>query len=430
MLAHDMKRAAHWSIPDTASPRVVVVAIDDVGYQSFFSAKSPIDRDQVRQLLQTVSSHAPRAQRIILDLDLSPVPGQAAGQKALDGFFMSTPKRWVLATVNSGSAADIAAQRLWRKQLCLQGVSFGLPSLPHQFGYPRLTHQYQSSLSDTAFQPAGSCAEPDESVKQKLMPLSATMLQTGLVIPFSGDLKALGAVLDSVEPDWIVVGGTWGSTDIFATPFGDRFGVQVHAAALSGGLEHQRVAPHLLQIIIAWLFVGMVSILLGYMTLNLNRWFTPETGAMPGHRFFVLNVMPLVFTLSVIGLLLLLAEGLSMVHARTGYWIPSSVVSCTALAAMFLVWNWGKGAARKHSDFKETWKDVVSLPIRQDIKGIFTALRVLRLGPQPNAWSIDAGDYMISRKRAAFDGLFAFISLIMQTVAPLCSVLYAVLKPA
>jgi hypothetical protein len=429
MLAHDVKRAAYWSHTDAASPRVLVVAIDDAGYQDYFSAKSPIDRDRAKQLLQTVAGHAPKAKRIVLDLDLSPVPGQVAGQKALDDFFLTAPQRWVLAAVNSGSEKDIAEQKIWRSQLCQKGISFGLPYLPNEFGYPRLTHQYQGGLADMALQPAGQCADPAASYRQKAMPLSPGMLQTGLVIPFNGDLKALGDVLDAVEPDWVVVGGAWGSTDIFATPFGDRFGVQVHAAALAGAMEDQRVAPHLLQLMVAWLFVGMASILLGYTTLNLGRWFTPVTDEMAGHRFFVLSVLPLVFTLTVLGLLLALSEVLSVLHARTGYWIPSSVVGCTALAAMFMSWNWGKGVARKHLSLKEAWIKVVSLPIKQDIQSIATSFKVVRLGPQPQAWGVGLRDAQISRKRAAFEGFFALVSLIMQTIAPLGSVMYAVLKP-
>jgi len=429
MLAHDVKRAAYWSQTDANSPRVLVVAIDDAGYQDYFSAKSPIDRERARMLLQTVSDHAPKAKRILLDLDLSPVPGQAAGQKALDDFFLTNPQRWVLAAVNSGSEKDVAEQKVWRIQLCEKGISFGLPYLPNEFGYPRLTHQYQSGLADVALQPAGRCAEPSTSYRQKAMPLSPTMLQTGMVIPFNGDLKALGDVLDAVDPDWVVVGGAWGSTDIFATPFGDRFGVQVHAAALAGAIENQRIAPHVLQLIVAWLFVGLASISLGYVTQNLSRWFTPKTDAMAGHKFFVLNVVPLVFTLLILGMLLALSEGLSMLHARTGYWIPSSVVGCTALVSLLMVWDWGKGVAGKHSNLKETWARVVRQPVQQDVQSIATALKVLRLGPQNQAWGVGPNDTQISRRRATFEGFFALVSLTIQTVAPLGSVIYAVFKP-
>jgi hypothetical protein len=261
------------------------------------------------------------------------------------------------------------------------------------------------------------------------MPVSPTMLQTGLVIPFSGNLKALGEMLDAVEPDWVVVGGAWGSTDIFATPFGDRFGVQVHAAALAGSMERQRVAPHWLQLMVAWFFVGLSSVLLGYVSLNLGRWFTPSTVAMVGHSFFVSNVLPLVFTLSVLALMFALSEVLSVLHAQTGYWIPSSVVGSTALISLLLVWNWGTGVARKHLSFRETWYKLVGLPIKKDMQSIHTAFKVMRLGRQPLAWGVVPGDTPISRKRAAFEGFFAFVSLIMQTLAPLASVMYAVSKP-
>ena len=429
MLAHDMKRAAHWAPNASMSPKVVVVAVDDAGYQGFFSAKSPVDRHQVRQLLEAVALHAPNAKQIVVDLDLSPVPGQVTGQQALDDLLLQSPARWVLVAANSGAAADMAAQTQWRAKLCERGVRFGMPSVPMEFGYPRLTHQYQNGLAATALLPAASCAEPITTLSQTVMPLSAPMLQGGLVIPFSGDTNVLRGVLDAIDPEWVVVGGAWGSTDIFATPFGDRFGVQVHAAALVGAAEHQRVAPYIVQLLIAWLFVGFITVVLGVFSTISNRWFKPPNEAMVGHTFFVTSVQPLVFTLLVLGLLLALAEALSVVHARTGFWIPSGVVGCTTLAAVFFVWNWGKAAARAHDGFKAAWAKVVSQPIKKDIQSILIALKTLRRGSQPCAWGLGHDNVLISRQRAAFEGIFALVSLTMQTIAPLASVAYAVLKP-
>ena len=429
MMAHDVKRAAFWDNTAATNPKVVVVAVDDAGYQGYFSAKSPIDRNRVRQLLETVAQHAPNAKRIVVDLDLAPVSGQAPGQLALDELFTRTPGRWVLVAANSGASADRATQTQWRAKLCQRGVSFGVASVPVEFGYPRLTHQYQSGLAATALQPAGSCAEPAPDLAQQVMPLSAAMLQNGLVIPFSGDAASLGGVLDAIDPEWVVVGGAWGSTDIFATPFGDRFGVQVHAAALTGALEQQRIAPHIVQLVVAWLLVGFITVFLGSFAFHTSRWFTPANESMVGHAFFVSSVLPLLFVLSVLGLLFALVEGLALLHARTGFWIPSSVVGCMVLAALFFLWNWGRGAAREHDGFKAAWVKVVSQPIKKDLQSLATTWRVLKFGPQPFAWNMGPEVPPVNRSRAAFEGVCALASLTMQTVAPVASVVYAVFKP-
>jgi hypothetical protein len=429
MLAHDITRAAAWSGGDTSLSKVVVLAIDDAGYQGYFGGQSPIDRLRVKQLLEAVAAHATQAKRIIVDLDVSPVPGQAGGQKALDALLQLNPDRWVLSAVDSGAAHNMAELDPWRTDLCKSGIRFGLPLLPHQFGYPRFTHQYQGSLAAVALQGAPACADPNGSFAQKVMPLSPTMLQTGLVIPFNGDLQALGAMLQAIGPDYVVVGGAWGKFDTFSTPFGERYGVQLHAAAISGALEQQRLAPYILQLVVAWLFVGSISLLFGYLTEAIGRWTAPMGEHLPGHRFFVRAFVPFAFSLITIGLLLVLVEALSLLHAKTGYWIGSSVVACTAMAAMLLIWNWGRGVPRRQAGLRQAWRDVVAQPIAHDIGGIRRAFKILVHGPLPLAIAIAPYEVMVSRKRAAFDGSFALLSLCMQTLTPLCLVGYAVFKP-
>lgn len=429
MLAHDIKRAAAWSGGGTSLSKVVVVAIDDAGYQAYFGAQSPIDRMRVKLLLEAVAAHATQAKRIIVDLDVSPVPGQSGGQQTLDAFLQLNPDRWVLPAVDAGAAQNMAEFAQWRAGLCKSGIRFGLSYLPSEFGYPRFTHQYQGSLAAVALQGAPECANPNVTLAQEVMPLSPTMLQTGLVIPFNGDLQALGAVLQAIGPDYVVVGGTWGKSDTFSTPFGERYGVQLHAAAISGALEQQRLAPHILQLVVAWLFVGTITLLFGYLTRAIGPWTAPMGEHLPGHQFFVRAFVPFAFSLVTICLLFALVEALSVLHAKTGYWIGSSVVACTAMAAMLLIWNWGRGVPRRQAGLRQAWLDVVARPIAHDIGGIRRAFKILVHGPQPLAIAIAPGAIMLSRKLAAFDGIFALFSLFMQTIAPLCLVGFAVFKP-
>ena len=429
MLAHDIKRAAAWSSGGMSLSKVVVVAIDDAGYQTYFGAQSPIDRARVKLLLETVAVHAAQARRIVVDLDVSPAPGQSGGQQTLDAFLRLDPGRWVLPAVDAGAAQNMAEVAQWRAGLCKSGIRFGLSYLPNEFGYPRFTHQYQGSLAAVALQEAPECANPTVTLAQKVMPLSPTMLQTGLVIPFNGDLQALGAVLQALGPDYVVLGGAWGKSDTFSTPFGERYGVQLHAAAISGALEQQRLAPHILQLLVAWLFVGSISLLFGYLTRAIRCWIGPMGEYMPGHQFFVRAFVPFAFSLITLCLLFALVEALSLLHARTGYWIGSSVVACTAMAAMLLIWNWGRGVPRRQTGLRQAWLDVVAQPIAHDIGGIRRAYKILAHGPRPLAIAVAPGAIMVSRQRAAFDGSFAFLSLLMQTIIPLCLVAYAVFKP-
>ena len=427
-LAHDLSRTAYWSKNELPIQNVVVVAIDDEGYQGFFSAKSPLDREKMTQLLKTISTSSPKAKRITLDIDLSPVPGQAEGQKLLDTYFLQEPKRWVLPAVNSGSSDDIATQKSWRDRLCSQGVSFGLPYVPNEFGYPKLLHQYKHGLAETTLAPDGHCADPTDKFSQTVMPLSPTVLDSGLTIPFNGDLKALAEILSTVDPDWVVVGGAWGNTDIFGTPFGDRFGVKVHAAALSGALEGQRVAPYWLQLLTAWGFVGLLSVLLSSTTQVFGRWFEPLTDQMTGHQFFLKIVHPLLFVLTTFVLLYLISEAFSIMHARTGYWIPSSFVASMGVGTVLFTWNMGRIPTIRHESYLVAWQKVVSTPIKQDIHSLRTSIKILFLGPRQDAWSLPEGIAPVGRLRASTEGLLSLGSLLFQVVLPAVVTVYFAFK--
>ena len=427
-LAHDLSRTAYWSRNDLPVQKVVVVAVDDEGYQSFFSAKSPLDREKMTQLLKTISTSSPKAKRITLDIDLSPVPGQTEGQKLLDTYLLQDPNRWVLPAVNSGSSDDISTQKSWRNSLCSQGVNFGLPYVPNEFGYPKLIHQYKYGLADTAFAPNGHCADPTDKFSQTVMPLSPTVLDSGLTIPFTGDLKALAEILSVVEPDWVVVGGAWGNTDIFGTPFGDRFGVKVHAAALSGALEQQRIAPNWLQLCAAWVFVGLLSFLLSFTTQVFDTWFRPLADQMTGHQFFLKTIHPLLFVLITFALLYLISESLSFMHARTGYWIPSAYIASVGVGTVLFSWDMGRTPIVKHKNYLVAWQKVVTTPIKQDIHSLRTSIKVLFLGPRQDAWGLPEGIAPASRLRALTEGLLSLASLLFQVVLPLLVTVYFTFK--
>lgn len=423
--AVDMQRTAAWTRQDRL-PSVVVVAIDDVGYQSFFSAKSPLNREKVAQLLQTITTHSPSLKRVAIDLDLSPVPEQAAGQTKLDQLFLQKPSLWVLAAVNSGGEKDIAEQRSWRANLCKRGVSFGLPYVPNEFGYPKLNSQYVNSLADTALQAPGVCADPADEMPQKHMVLSPAGLQSGLMVPFNGDLDQLGMILDSLNPQWVIVGGSWGQTDVFGTPFGDRFGVQVHSAALDGALLHEHEASHLVAIFSAFMFISLCSVLLKYMNEFFQHLFAPPLPQMVGHGFYVERLQPVMFVAMVFLMLLLLTEGLSIVRAYTGYWIPTAIVGSMTLGMLLLTWNWGQNKAAEHESFHHMWQHTVSHPIHMDLVSIATSWRVLRNGPTPKAWGAAEDAEPIGRGRALLEGFFAVVSLTVQTMVPVGMLLYAI----
>ena len=424
LIAHDVQRAA--ALDKGVSPvSVVVVAIDDSGYESFFSGRSPLSRGRVQQMLETVQANAPSAKRIAVDLDLSPAVGQEGWQDRLDAYLKTRPGFWVLPTV--AASADLSAQQVWRRGMCDAGVGFAHPFMPTEFGYPKLTHQYQDSIADAMFSQAITCADPDAPLVQKPMVISPTALKAAVVLPFSGDLVALAEMLQVINPEWVVVGGAWGKTDVFATPFGDRYGVQVHAAALAGLLEGQRQVPYWQQLLFGWIFVGLITALAGQAMPRVQVAMQPNFDGMSGHRFFINVLQPILFVLAVGTFLLCFMELQAWWRVRTGVWVPSTFAATNVFVNMTVVWMWGKTAARVHESSGQAWQTLLVAPIRSDIHSLVCCWRTLT--GQSSIWAPIGTGSGPSNGRTVIEMTLAAASLFVQTVAPAVAFFYAFSKP-
>ncbi|MBK4733112.1 CHASE2 domain-containing protein [Noviherbaspirillum pedocola] len=415
--AHEFGRSAAETHSVDGARLPLVILVDDAGYERFFDGKSPVDRARMTTLLQTIAAHTRPDARVLIDIDLSPAPGQARGQAQLERLLRGAPGKWVLPAVRSANPDAAAQNAAWRATLCAAGVDFGLPYLPNEFGYPKLTHQYAGSLADVAAA-RGACVDPQQPFAQKAMPLSPLALKSGMVIPFSGDLEALGDMLDMLRPTSIVLGGAWGQADIFASPFGDRFGAQVHAAALAGAETGQRLAPRWMEVLLSWTFVSVLSTLLIYAT----RFLATHTGEghawLVGHAFFALRVQPVLLLAVVVAAFLGLSEVIAMVQSRSGLWIDD-----TRLAAYLMVWFFITiDAGRRMPPACKNWRSVVhdyiTSPPLADVKSVAESWRVL-FAPAP-----EAGGLSISRRRAAFEGACALVSLTMQSILPAASLMF------
>ena len=111
--AHDFVRAAHWTGGQATD--VVTIGIDDMAYAKYFDGRSPLERDKLLLLLQTIQSAAPSARRIVVDLDLAPVLHDA--QDSLFALFTARKDQWVLAEPIRGVADENEATRRWRHRL-------------------------------------------------------------------------------------------------------------------------------------------------------------------------------------------------------------------------------------------------------------------------------------------------------------------------
>lgn len=431
LAAHDLQRSARWTVTDSTD--VVVVAIDDQAFEEHFGGRSPLDRQRLHALLRAVDDSAPPTAVLVVDLDLSPVPDQPGD--ALTALWRETrPLRWVIADPVL-TVPDASAQRsAWREAVCGAGVGLGLPYVPFEFGYASSSHQYRGSLAHVASLGEAGCGVWRREVlggpvqdgmlqlTKLVAPLHGSTLSEGVVIPFQGDVDALKATLAQLAPKAVVIGGTWGRSDLFSTPFGERYGVQLHAAALKGHLERLRMAPYGVQVLCGWLLVAILSLCMASLRRWVVRVCSPWNDSAPGHKFFMRRIWPLLITALMLAALLGISELLAIVHGRTGYWIPTTSVAFVVFASMVFVWNWGINEMPLHGSVSRAWHNVFVVPLKDDILGFRTAAR--RLVQKDASHPI-----AMSRPRAALESALCGLSLGAQTVFPVIALYFAVTRP-
>lgn len=415
LYATDMKHAAMVNAGLGLTQRVVVVAIDDQAFQTFFDEQSPLRKDKLSELLGTIAGAAPRAKRLVVDLDLAPQHDGLQGAD-LDRVLKAHASRWVLAATDGVTPEDRALRQQWRDGLCRAGVSFGIPMVPTEFGHARNTHQYVGSLSDVALRSQPHCVSMDQPLQVQPSVLWPHSIQTGMVLPFSGDLELLAQTLQAVDPEWVVIGGSWGKDDIFATPFGDRFGLMIHAAALEARLNGSRQLPYFAQVLVAMGFVGVLTWVLTSITLWSDRWSAiPSSleGQLAGHQFFVDRFRPLLLLGVILGLLLLLVMALGLFWGLTGWWLPSSTVATVTLTTVMLDWNWGRAEIKAYGSLQESWKDTLAEPVLREWRSLRAACLALWGRAPSQAWAAQP------RYRLHFEAVMSLMGLVAQTVLPL-----------
>lgn len=426
--AHDVRRAAAWT-PSTDTSTVVVLAIDDEGFERFFGGRSPLDRTKMIQLLETVHENAKLAESIALDIDLS--PGAGEDPSALVNFLGTHgASRWVLVDPVLQAEDPQPERAAWRQCLCDTGVRFGHPYQPTEFGYGSPTHQFAGALPAVALDPTDNCARqlqrkqaPAGALRKVAAPVSPIGLKDGVVIPFSGDLGTVALALDSLQPRYVFIGGTWGKLDVFATPFQERYGVQMHAASAQGQMDRHRLAPHGVRLAVSWLVVALMSMAFTFAYQRLTLHVAPWASTLPGHQFIMKRAWPMALLGMTFASLLLVAEALAFLHAQTGYWIPSAHVAITVTGSMLFVWNWGLNDISTESSLKSAWTNVVIKPIQADRRSAAHAWQWLRAGSPATLTP------PVSRPRAALELLCASSSLLVQTMLPMLSLAYAIGKP-
>jgi len=424
MTAYDMSLATHWKSTSAINNQPVVIAIDDEGYRSFFQSRSPVSREHMLALLEVIQAHTPVNTKIAIDIDLSPVSGEELAQKELDNFFIRHAGKWVVPAVRQGDSPQARTVRTWREQMCHQGVLFGLPYVPTEFGYPKMTHQYEHGLADALIRKGDPCVDPETTLVQIPMPLLGISLDAAAVIPFSGDLSMLATELDILQPKAVMLGGMWGPNDIFGTPFGERYGVLLHNAAVAGAMNGEKLASDFTEIMMTWLFLSLMQLVLFKLCENMDRLSNIYATSMDGRVFFDQDAKPTVFVGAVFAGLYLWVTMISYLHSMTGYWINTAQVCTSAIMYTMINWNFGRVNPALYVGIGHAWDEVIKVPVLHEVDNIRRCFSLLKTH-EINLHEVENG---MTRHHVKFELFCASVSLFLQTIIPVISAIYLMVQ--
>lgn len=241
----------------------IVLHIGDAMFEKAFLQRSPLDKNSLSTVIQTITDMAPRT--LAIDIDLSPGADEfyqfSQTQKVLDQVLSKAAKSCeneskcvvlVVPTLNASQALRYS-QYEWMRERCLDGVEFAFSTLViHQtvsISYPdslptlgNVAYDELQNGSDSN----GLCAyieshDADEFFKYQLLKTSPVNIKSKqfntdyfhllkTTHDYSYELTSSSELPINVKELVVFLGGSYGNDDQFVTSAGEFSGVFLHAA--------------------------------------------------------------------------------------------------------------------------------------------------------------------------------------------------------
>lgn len=309
---------------DEKAAMALVVLIDETANAINYHDRSPLNRCQLLHDLQVVYSAMERSNQeigsykldlMVVDIDISPAlwllkaSDSPPEKKCEDDLYAMINEhaqkgiRTVLMTpFQVGDSGGMAIKEKWLAEMDKPGVLFGFPELPVKHGWVNKYYEDPCALAklayDSATSPSISCSKraienlKDSSVggidqgklgeidtrtyKQglKLIELNTRNPDTrdtcgelfkdrlGCMIGFKVDSSQAANTAKKHNFKAVFFGAGFGETDIFVTPLGTLYGVEVHAAAfltLNDPLKKESVAALLFDVVFGFIFGWLIT---------------------------------------------------------------------------------------------------------------------------------------------------------------------------
>ncbi|MBO3275741.1 CHASE2 domain-containing protein [Pseudomonas schmalbachii] len=272
-------------------PQITVAGIDQLTYEKHYRERSPLDRCQLRHDLRAFYESPRPPRMMVIDLDLSPTPTEASyGNVPMQDKNDCDEQLYKLITDNQLSTRTVLMEPFaltdpnvgrdarrnawaWRQRMQERAnVVFADGRLPVSYGVvtkaPCVPHGLAvAAMRDISVITSGRCMEKPDGMFLIAPRHYLSSLHTVNV----GDIRLLSERFKLTDGDKITIrhlayetkvvffGGTYGLDDVFLTPIGHLYGVEVHAAAFMSLLEPASDFSHLL----AFLLEVAIGLLFG-----------------------------------------------------------------------------------------------------------------------------------------------------------------------
>ncbi|MCY1402004.1 CHASE2 domain protein [compost metagenome] len=261
---------------------VTVVGINQSAYERHYHERSPLDRCELLRDLGAFYESPRPPKIIVIDLDLSPASMQAENDCEEQLYQLITDNQRSTRTVlmepfavTDMDAGREARRNAWRWRQRMQeraNVVFGDGRLPVSYGVvtkaPCVPHGLAvAAMRDISVTTTGRCMEKPEGMFLIAPQHYLSSLHTVNV----EEIRQLNERFKLTKDDKVTIrhlayetkvvffGGTYGLDDVFLTPIGHLYGVEVHAAAFMSLLEPASDFSHLL----AFLLEVAIGLLFG-----------------------------------------------------------------------------------------------------------------------------------------------------------------------
>lgn len=257
--------------------------ISNTYFEKEFNSITPLNKDKLKLLLERIIVHNPKT--IVLDLDISPDFNFTKNTSLKSDIYkyleeVSSHVHIVLPfTFIANTKENMKTKLQWAKRMCNSNIDFAFPFLESEIGTVLQYRTYKSHVSyiannDTTKKVCNQIATQEDI--NSLVEKEYNLFQKSFQIPINfKQISSNSIILNSIEDidkynlqdKTLFIGGSYGFSDKYVTPFGEKNGVEILNAVFYS--IHYTIDAE--NIFVATLIDILVGISFGYVVSYLLR---------------------------------------------------------------------------------------------------------------------------------------------------------------